>query len=432
MMSSTDLEAAADTAATDPVEEAAQPAYEIRADLLGELDKRVAKANRRLTRAGADDQFTYTVDEFVDEQHNDAEDRTDYVQMARVTLSAPRITAPGYTFVAALTREEAGMVVRTAPGQSLDGWTRPDDHHCDHCGTSRSRSTSYVVRNDATDEIVQIGKSCLVPFLGVAPAGLWALQFDPEELIPTATGGTRAPVLYPVRELLALAWVITDNGQHYRSRAIAADRGEPSTASEVLYVYHWSPIGRDAWREAARIDALRREARAVAPEVIDELLAEADALDPDADYGANVRIAVDSQLISHRSVGYLVSLIAVRNRRLRDEVTAREREADRAAIADEWLGAEGDKLTDLDVTIRAAIRVDGYAYNTTDTIVIMRADTGHVLKWKTSGEHPEIEPGYRFHIRSARVKQHGEYKDVKQTVVKLVKMDRIDDTEEGE
>lgn len=411
-----------------PVEEPATlPTYEIRAELLDELGKRVAKVNRRLARAGATDEFTYTVEEFVAERRNDAEDRTDYVQMARVTLSAPQITAPGYTFVAALTREAAGMVVRTAPGQSLDGWTRPDDHRCDYCGTSRSRSTSYVVRNDATGEVVQIGKSCLVPFLGVSPGGLWALQFDPDELIPATTSSGRTAVLYPVRELLALAWVVTDNGRRYLSRAIAAEREEMSTASEVLYVYHWSPIGRDAWREAARIEALRRAARAVDPVIVDELLAEADALDPDTDFGANARIAVDSHLISHRSVGYLVSLIAVRNRRLRAEVVAREREADRAAIVDEWLGAEGDKLTDLDVTIRAAIRVDGYAYNSTDTIVIMRADTGHVLKWKTSGEHPEIEPGYRFHIRSARVKTHGEYKDVKQTIVKLVKMNRIDD-----
>lgn len=163
---------------------------------------------------------------------------TEHVAMARVTLSAPQITAPGYTFLAALTREEAGMVVRTAPGQSLDGWTRPDEHWCDYCRKSRARSTSYVVRNEETGEIVQIGKSCLVPFLGVSPAGLWALQYDPEDLVPAEpSGGPGSAQLFGVRELLALAWVITDEGRRYLSRAVAADRDElPTSAHELLDV----------------------------------------------------------------------------------------------------------------------------------------------------------------------------------------------------
>lgn len=409
----------------DRADEEALPVFEIRVDLLPEMFARIGKANRRLARAGAVDRFTCDVEEFVRTDHTTS--GTEHVAMARVTLSAPQITAPGYTFLAALTREEAGMVVRTAPGQSLDGWCRPDEHWCDYCGKSRARSISYVVRNEETGEIVQIGKSCLVPFLGVSPAGLWALQYDPEEMVPAEpSGGPGSAQLFPVRELLALAWVITDEGRRYLSRAVAADRDELPTSSETLYVYGWRPVGRDAWREQARITAVREAARAVDPVIIDELIAEADLLDHDTDYGANVAIAAAGEFVSARSVGFLVSLIAVRNRRLREAVAECERVADRAAIADAWLGVVGEKLTDLDVTIRAVLEIDGYTYNSTDTLIIMRADTGHVLKWKATGTHPDIEQGYRFHIHRARVKDHSEYKGTKQTVVKLVKMDRID------
>lgn len=402
------------------------PVVEIHADLRGELDARVQKANRRLSRAGASDCFTYTVEEFIREEYDSTAKRTEYIPMIRVTLSAPQITAPGYTFLAALTREEAGMVVRTAPGQNLDGWDRPEEHHCDYCGTSRTRSTSYVVRNDTTGEALQIGKSCLTPFLGVAPAGLWALQFDPEDFVPTAPTGSRSEKLYPIRDLLALAWVITGEGRHYVSRTTAATNDSLTpTSIETLYVYDWQPLGTRDWREEQRIKDLRTAAAAVETATIDELLAEADALDPDSDFGANVQIAVSSNLISRRSIGFLVSLIAVRNRRLRDAVAEQERAAERDATVDGWLGAETDTLTDFDVTIRTVFEVDGYAYNSTDSIIIMRADSGHILKWKTSGAHPEITQGSRWHIRRCRVKKQGEYKGTKQTVVKLVKMDPI-------
>lgn len=403
------------------VAEAAARTYEIHADRLEELTVRVDKANRRLARAKAADRFAFICEPFAREDVDEFGEPV-HVPMLRVVLSAPRIKAGGYTFVAALTREPGGMVVRTAPGQNLDGWERPEEHGCDYCGKSRGRNTSYVVRNDATGEVMQIGKSCLVPFLGISPAGLWTLVLDPEELLPEGDDreyfGGRVPRLYPVRELLALAWAVSEDGQRFVSARQAREWEKSSTAGTALFVWNWRPVGSDAEKQRPYVEQMRAAAKDVPAAVIDELLEAAGSLDPETDYGANMAAVLGADLLSSSSVGLVVSLIAVRNRLVRDRLA----EADRAAIVDGWLGNVGDKLQDLDVTARVVMRVDGYAYNSTDTIVVMRTGSGHVLKWKASGVRADIEEGGNYRLLRATVKDHGEYRGNKQTVVTRCKL----------
>ncbi|BBX30461.1 hypothetical protein [Mycolicibacterium alvei] len=396
------------------------PVYEIHADRIGELETRIDKANRRLARAGSSERFTYTAEPFTREVSSNG-GIAQYIPMQRITLSAPEITVPGYTFVAGLTREEGGMIVRTAPGQNLDGWTRPEDHHCDYCGKTRHRSTSYVVRKDATGEIIQIGKSCLRPFLGVTPAGLWTLTLAPEELLPAGEDsgyfGGRIPVVYPIRQLLAMAWAVSDGGTKFITATQARDSWKPisSTGQIALYVWHWEPIGRNAEKERPYIDAMRAAATQVSDDIVDELLAGAQTLDPNHDYGANMAAALAGENVTARSVGLVVSLIAVRNRVLRKDAEVKAHA--QAVAASEWIGQPKDKLTDLEVTVQTVLYVDGYSYNSTDTIVVMRTADGHVLKWKASGRHNEIEQGASYHLDRATVKEHGEYRGIKQTTV---------------
>ncbi|BAH56017.1 hypothetical protein [Rhodococcus opacus] len=106
----------------------------------------------------------------------------------RLDLSAPRIGFDGWVFVARLVEEEAGYVSFCAPGQNLDGWSRPDTPHCDYCGKFRRRAMLYVLRHTDTGEIKQVGASCITLFLGVKVAGLWTLEFDLDEHLPTLGG----------------------------------------------------------------------------------------------------------------------------------------------------------------------------------------------------------------------------------------------------
>lgn len=165
-------------------------------------------------------------------------------------------------------------------------------------------------------------------------------------------------------------------------------------------------------------------AHQVPDEVIDELLAGAQALDPSQDYGANMLAALAGENVTARSVGLVVSLIAVRNRMLRKDSEAKAHA--HAVAASEWIAQPKGKLTDLEVTVQTALYVDGYSYNSNDTIVVMRTTEGHVLKWKASVRHPEIGQGANFHLDRATVKEHGEYRGIKQTTVIRCKLTPVD------
>ena len=52
---------------------------------------------------------------------------------------------PVWSFAATLDWEEGGCIVRTSPAWKGGPLPRPEDRSCDHCKTSRSRRTTYLV-----------------------------------------------------------------------------------------------------------------------------------------------------------------------------------------------------------------------------------------------------------------------------------------------
>ena len=56
--------------------------------------------------------------------------------------------------------------MRSVPGVELDGW-RPEVSECDHCGTTRRRSATYLVEHEDGSR-KQVGSSCMADFLGAS------------------------------------------------------------------------------------------------------------------------------------------------------------------------------------------------------------------------------------------------------------------------
>ncbi|WP_257015958.1 hypothetical protein [Rhodococcus sp. ACS1] len=101
--------------------------------------EQIDKANTRLARTPIADRFTYELDPYTHEETNSLGITTAQKQV-RLTLSVPQIGFGGWVFVARLVEEEAGYVSFCAPGQNLDGWSRPDTPHCDYSGKFRRRA----------------------------------------------------------------------------------------------------------------------------------------------------------------------------------------------------------------------------------------------------------------------------------------------------
>lgn len=405
-----------DNATDDPVT-FTFPAYR-----LGEFIDKIGKANRRLEGIA---QFTFTTEEHLVEKTDKDSGTTVFVPFVTATMTSPlRLTIGDYTFVASLVAEEAGITVHTAPGESLAGWTRPDvdDTHCDHCETNRFRTRLYIVRDNRTGDLLQIGHSCLAKFTGIQPKGLWALTFD-EELTgwvakdSEGQGFSARDSHASIAKVLGMAFAFSDEGRSYISRNAAEAGVGEATGSEVkaaIFFPPRRPSSRDprvqadweAWM--AKRDKGFEYAKDEA--LIADILKAAETISTDSDYGQNMAVIVAGEYVSYRNVGTLASLVAVY---AREKELAVERARSKPA-ATEYLGAVGDKVKDLALHVKTVRYWEG-DYGTT-TFIIGRDDAEHVIVWKASKEI-DLEPGDTLHLKSATIKAHDEYKGTLQTVL---------------
>lgn len=393
--------------------------YDIPAHRLDEAKAQIAKANRRLEKAGIEERFTYDVETYVETRERQDDfgySRIEHVERVRLTLNQPDISYGGWTFVASLDSTESGIIARTAPGQSLDGW-RPDAQGCDHCGRARHRSSTYIVRN-ADGEKRQIGSGCLRPFLGVKPAGLWALEYDINLTKDTddfagSTSDTHAgPSVTPTRELIAVALAASDGGKSYLSNTKAMEWERQSTASTT----QWALYGAEHTREAAAKQAAIRERAQEYLEdgTVDAVLAAGQNIDGDDDYPTNLRVALAGEYVGARHSALAISSIGVWRR-------GQEREARKVAFAPGYAALVGEKIAGMKATVTKVSQIPNpYQYNAVNTLVLFRTEAGHQVKWFASGAK-DIEVGATGVFTGGSVKQHDTYQGVDQTVVTRVK-----------
>jgi hypothetical protein len=409
--------------------------FSFRADRLDDFNAIIGKANRKLARAGGP-QFAPQIS---------FEDRMEYVgpdplglralgleptgeqvavRYALVTMPEFRLAIGDFVFVAALVPEEAGMTVHTAPGQSLDGWERPpaDDMTCQHCEVKRYRNRLYVVRDERTGKLIQLGSACIALYTGVEPKGLWALQFD-SELRAFSEGddyGSLGSRDYSVSidTVLALSHAYSDGGRKYVSRANAEAWGKQPTVDLIRGHLFFppkpvSPGHRDyeAWCEYLEAAKAAAEVKKD-EELLAAIKASADGLRSGTDYGDNMKIilAAESGYVGRRNVGILASLLAVYRRGL-EEAAKRAAQPD---AAKGFLGEPGDKLKNVELTAKTVRVWEGY-YGFT-TFLVGTTDSGHCVVWKASGSRP-WEPGDRIKLTSATVKAQEQYHGTDQTVV---------------
>lgn len=377
----------------------------------------LAKANRRLERAGIEQRF-----ETVNVVNGKTEIRegeypfqtTKLVDFVEFDLNVPSIGYNGWTFVASVSFEEGGTLVNTVPGQDLTDWTRPEAHLCEHCGTIRNRTKSYVLRNDETGEYLQVGSSCLVLFLGVQPA-LWAVGMElpePSEERDYSSYEAR----YDRNLWLAITLAVTERGAKFVSRARSGEQNGPASSGEVAEVYtpNTQLMARNpeykAWVEASREEAQRILSEE--PELIEALVAAGNEVGLDTDYGMNLAVALASETVSRRALGILTSVVSVW---YRQQVREAERKA--SPVASGFLGEVKERLRGLKVTV-TLVRYFDNQWGTT-TLVKFRTEDGHVASWFASG-YKEFEVGQELVI-DGTVKKQEVYEGQDQTVLTRVK-----------
>lgn len=336
---------------------------------------------------------------------------------------APRVGP--YRFLAEVERTPGGNLICALGGAEIGALGRDWDGRCEHCNKPRGRTKAYVVEHAETGERKIVGKSCLRDHVGTdTPAGAIALfQWEREPLGGEGDEwcGGFSPWYESTRYVIAAAraaialWGWRPNS--------AADDGR-STSSYISLL--WSRgKEREAWRR--EIDALNTEMRLRADEyvrVADAIIAWGAGLQPRGDYEHNLKIALASETVGHKTFGLVVSACAAFDKQKaiveqRAEREAREREQ---AAASRWYGDEGVRYRGVELTVENTRAMPDNGFGPS-VLYTLRAADGELLKWFTGSDPRKagkrIERGDTF-VADFTVKRHGEYRGAQETTVTRV------------
>lgn len=373
------------------------------ASKLEEAENRIAKANRKLERAGIEERFTYTTEEYIE---TDKEGHQ--YKMVALALSHPTLSYNGWSFVAAVDKLEDGSVItKTLPSQELNGY-RPESFQCEHCGSNRRRNSTYLVRNEE-GEYKQVGSNCLKSFLGVSPQALWALNYDPEEKDEFIDRGRRsyggADTLIPTTELVAAALAVSEGGNKYVSNSTASEWGVESTTSQVRGYFFDNK--RDKWKDVEHTDYMEQAKN----------IMNSTTFEGEDDYNTNMRQLVAQDNTDMKHMGYVTSVIsAYRRQQAKANYVAKPK-----AVG--FLGQEKDKIKDVKVTVKTVRTLSGFynGYERTSTMIIMEDEKGREVKWNATGSK-NYKEGSQITISSATIKGLGEYNGNEQTIITRAKV----------
>ena len=150
-------------------------------DRVEEVEKRLIRLSKKAKRYGIPLAWEIGADELVEVSYRDDFDEEHKMSVIAVpvTVSDEMIRMGGWTAVAHLEHLPNGNVVTMFNREEIPEVFRTLDAHCDHCGTTRDRKFTYIVRNE-DGELRQVGSHCLKDYTGIDPrmSAIWAEVVD--------------------------------------------------------------------------------------------------------------------------------------------------------------------------------------------------------------------------------------------------------------
>lgn len=401
-----------------------------------ELTSKLEKLVKKSAKLGLEP-ITYTIGNYQDvefkQTHQGGVEVKHFVRKYEVAVSGstPRLT--GWSFVATLTHleveGETANILKTIPSfeDALPAQFRTaSPENCDHCNKKiRTRKETFIVRHD-DGTWKQVGRNCTQDFLGGCdPHGVAKYleclfsALDEAEL-SEGGGGSAVDGRFSILSFLAcVAACIRVDG--WRSRSAARAYNETSGGSRVTataddaldLMFPPKPISEEykAWAAERRptlndIEVANKAVEYAKKELVEEL--ERRGVN---DYLQNLWVAANQVAINHKLAGITASLISYWLRE-QEKLVLREREANLTANS-KHVGVVKAKIVEQVTVLRHRTSIGNFG--TTHVYSFATVD-GNALTWFSSNEIEELKTGALVWL-SGTVKEHGEYKGLKQTVV---------------
>jgi hypothetical protein len=391
------------------------PSFTFPANFLDVAQSKIDTANRKLAKLGVAEQFTFETASVMKTINGKT------FEYVTVTLNRPTIGFDGWTFTGAHDFTPGGGVLHFVSTPDLAEVT---DNHCDHCGANRARNRVYTVVHPEKGTM-QVGASCLEAFMGLRPAGLWALEanldLDHIEDFNRSTANLNSRV-YDPQELLIAALTASKDGCEYVSSS-NADFVHPPTAIVVSRDWEKLLAAGDTKERGILARKIMRWARKIDAEP--------------GTYMGNLHELFagkkEDVWVRAKHLGFAVSAVSAYRREQDKLAVVKVQEKQKTLEQRAYLGGPKDKVKNLVATIQHVSKKTEYYGRLPKDSTWMRmiTDDGFVLTWNASGDK-EVKAGDRVAIATATVETHEEYRGSFQTKISRAKMMPLEATPEEE
>lgn len=390
---------------------------------LNGLKTKIEKLNRKALKLGQEPIELKIVGEEMREYKQDLDSEifpnfvgvTTYRKYFHVEVTGTVPVVNGWTFVSALDHVEGGVIVRVLPGEVLPVEYRTAASLCDHCKINRNRNITFVLRN-AAGEYKQVGSSCIQDFFAkdikdiVAQVELLASLESLLEGAGEYNHGNGEQYYDLINYLTFVVAVVEKYG--FISRKKASEKENETPTSSVAFD---RMITRDirVKTDIPVTDEHAKKAQAIVTWT--ETFLDKDTL---SDYEHNLKVIVDVGHITYRTLGLAASLSALHYRETAIKV---EKENQKPS---EYVGEVGKRIRNIQLILKKIVNLgEGqfgmrYLYRFQDS-------NDNILVWFT-GNMTDADTRDFFedeiYTGSVSIKEHQEYKGVKQTVLTRCKL----------
>lgn len=285
------------------------------------------------------------------------------------------------------------------------------ENKCDHCNSARiNRKNLFVIHNETTNEWKQVGKDCLKLYTGGIDAEYVVSYLDGitklEEFSSIESVGF-SNNYYNVEDVLTYAYNIIKKIGYYNS---SCDVSTKKLVSCVLFNEGNKAVelvNKTLEDGKFNITLTKNDIYNNNEVVVQNIISYYKSVDDNNEFIHNVKVLLNEGYTDSKGIGYLCYLP-------QGYISHKKKEGEKLS---DYFGVVGKRYKDIKISFIDIIASWNNQFGRT-TVYKFITEDGNVMVWKTT---TQIEEG-DYSTITFTVKQHKEYKGVKQTEINRVKI----------
>lgn len=341
------------------------------------------------------------------------------VDVVDINVENPIVSLNGWSFLAIIEHSKEGNIILkklynvNIPEQYLTSGT-----YCEHCNVNRYRKFTYLVYKVETNEIHQVGSTCLTAYLGFDASLLMAHAALFNQMNDMMNDGrerdrmTKRGVVMQNLELFLKRTIVVVEKIGYVSAKKAREDAERNadnmtTLTATGYLAWEMEYNKKYWK-----DELEQASGEHVHEVYGKVMDMVNEMEDNNDYIHNIKILVKRGYVTFKTATTAASIVGT--------YLAREYKKNNENKKNSiHFGIIGNRI-DVDMILKSKIKFESrygmsncYRFETID---------GNVAVWFTASA--VLQEGTRY-VGKATVVKHDEYKGLKQTLLNRCKLEAV-------